>query len=170
MNAIHLLRGMHAASKMQFKIILGTDDPAQAGDLWKALQPVLELHEALEDELLYGPLQAELGDGTPLGDWEMQHAADVEIVQELVGTAQNLEPGTPAWRMCIATISDALRRHIMDEEGQIFPRIEQLWGSARLEEVGAQMQAATDKATGGARSAKARTRARTTAVATGRKR
>ena len=28
MHAIKLLRGMHAETKVQFKIILGTDDPA----------------------------------------------------------------------------------------------------------------------------------------------
>jgi len=35
---------------------------------------------------------------------------------------------------------DVLSKHVMDEEGQIFGRIEQVWGSARLEQVGQQMQ------------------------------
>ena len=51
-----------------------------------------------------------------------------------------MTPGTPEWNMCIATVMDVLSKHVMDEEGQIFGRVEQVWDAARLEQVGAQMQ------------------------------
>lgn len=145
MNAIKLLRTMHADAKVRFKVILGLDDSAAADAAWQALQPVLKLHEELEDEFVYTPLQAEFGTGTPLGDWDIQHDADVAVVEQLVEASNQLTPGTPEWRMCIGEVMDTLSKHVMDEEGQIFGRVEQVWDAARLEQVGEQMQALVDK-------------------------
>jgi hypothetical protein len=35
---------------------------------------------------------------------------------------------------------DALSKHVMDHEGQIFGRVDQVWAVARLEQAGTQMQ------------------------------
>jgi hypothetical protein len=140
MNAIQLLRTMHVETKLRFKVILGTDDPVVADQGWRALQPVLRLHEELEDEFLYKPLQTEFGLGTPLGDWIIQHDADVTIVEQLVAGSAELAPGTPEWKMCIATVMDVLSKHVTDEENQIFGRVEQVWAPPKLEQLGEQMQ------------------------------
>ena len=140
MNAVQLLRQMHADTKVRFKVILATEDPIVAGEQWAALQPSLELHERLEDTYVYTPVAEECGPGTPLGDWDQQHEADVAVVRQLVEAVNQADPGTPEWRTRIGRVMDVLSRHVMDEEGQIFGRIEQFWGPARLESVGARMQ------------------------------
>jgi hypothetical protein len=140
MNALKVLRSMHADTKVRFKVILGSDDPQVANQAWLALQPMLKLHEALEDEFVYGPLQAEFGPGTPLGDWDVQHDADVAVVEQLVQQSGQLTPGTPEWKMCVGTIMDVLSKHVMDEEGQIFGRVEQVWDAARLDQAGVEME------------------------------
>ena len=145
MNAIQVLRSMHADTRWRFKVILGSDDAQVANQEWLALQPMLKLHEKLEDDFVYLPLQQEFGPGTPLGDWDSQHAADVKFVEQLIAQSDQLTPGTPEWRMCVATIMDALSKHVMDEEGQIFGRVEQVWDAARLEQAGAQMQTLIEK-------------------------
>jgi hemerythrin-like domain-containing protein len=147
MNAIHLLRTMHADTKVRFKVILGADNPARAAEQWQDLQPLLELHEQMEDRCLYAPLFEEMGPGTPLGDWEIQHSADAAIVQQLVQLANELDPGSPEWRMAIGRVVDTLNKHVTDEEGQIFGRIEQVWDTARLEQAGEHMQRMKESAT-----------------------
>jgi len=142
MHAIRLLREMHADSKTRLKIILGLPDPIRAASLWKELQPLLELHEQLEDTFIYTPVFELTGPGTPLGDWQMQHEADVATVQELVGASNKLDPATPEWRMTVAMVADTLNKHVMDEEGQIFGRIEQLLGPERLDDIGQEMAGA----------------------------
>jgi hypothetical protein len=146
MNAIQLLRTMHADAKLRFKIILGTDDPRVADQRWRTLQPVLKLHEEIEDTFVYLPLRQEMDPGTPLGDWAVQHDADVEYVEQLIQASRDLAPATPDWRMCVARVMDALSKHVMDEEGQIFGRVEQVWDADRLEQAGAQMQKRVAKA------------------------
>ncbi len=147
MNAIQQLRTMHADTKVHFKLILGTDDAASAKVQWEALQPLLTLHEQLEDQFLYSPLFEEMGLGTPLGDWEIQHDADVAIVQELIQSANRLEAASPEWRMAIGRVMDALNKHVNDEEGQIFGPIEEVWGPERLDQAGKQMQHLKEQST-----------------------
>jgi hemerythrin superfamily protein len=147
-NALQLLRQMHVETKIRFKVILGSDDAGSAALQWRALQPDLELHERLEDEFVYTPLFEEMGVGTQLGDWYVQHEADIAIVKQLIQAADKVDPATPEWRMAIAQVMDTLSKHVTDEEGQIFGRVEQLWGTERLVKAGAQMQELRDRATG----------------------
>jgi len=140
MNAMQVLRSMHADTRVRFKVILACGDAQVANQEWHALQPTLRLHEEIEDEFVYGPLQQEFGPGTPLGDWHSQHEADVSFVEQLIARSDQLTPGTPEWRLCVGACMDALSKHVMDEEGQIFGRVEQVWDAARLEQAGARMQ------------------------------
>ena len=168
MNAIQLLRAMHADTKVRFKVILGSDDPSAAANQWQALQPLLDLHEQLEDQFVYTPVFEEFGPGTPLGDWHLQHESDVAFVKQLVQATGQLDPGTPEWRASVARIMDTMSKHVMDEEGQIFGRIEQVWGPERLAEVGTRMQQVQAKATGrGAPKARVAPSAKPTTTRTG---
>jgi hypothetical protein len=139
MNAIRLLREMHAETKVRLKVILATEDPTEAHKQWQALRPKLELHEQLEDQFVYTPAANETGPGTPLGDWDVRHEADVAVVQRLIAAVDELDPAAPDWRLAVGKVADALNRHVTDEEGQIFGHIEQAWSAQRLEQVGAEM-------------------------------
>jgi hypothetical protein len=57
---------MHADQKRRFKIVLAAS-AEQAQQLWTDLQPMLDLHEQIEDAALYKPVLEEKGPGTPLG-------------------------------------------------------------------------------------------------------
>ncbi len=155
MNAIQILRQMHADTKMRFKILLGADDPREAAAQWQTLQSLLDLHEQMEDDFVYTPLFEEMGPGTPLGDWSFQHDADVAAVKQFIEATAQLDPSTPEWRATIGTIMDAMNKHVTDEEGQIFGRIEQIWEPSRLEQAGQGMQKMKDSATSGAQPAPA---------------
>jgi hypothetical protein len=144
-DAIQLLREMHADTKLRFKVILADEDPASAQQQWQRLKPLLDLHEELEDQLVYSPIADEQGPGTPLGDWLVRHDADVATVKELIADVDQLDPKQPEWRMSVARVMDVLFRHVMDEEGQIFGRISQVWGPDRLATVGAQLEKRIEK-------------------------
>src|SRR5579884_3084532 len=51
-NAIDLLKQMHVEAKGQLAQILATGNPQQAGDMWQKLQPVLKVHEQMEETYL----------------------------------------------------------------------------------------------------------------------
>lgn len=140
MNAIQLLRTMHGDTKVRFKLILGEREEKAASDQWNDLQKLMEIHEQIEDRYVYTPISEEQGLGTPLGDWDLLHEDDVAWVKALIGEVEKYTPATPDWRTAVGRVNDALAKHVTDEEGQIFGRIEQVWGPERLDRVGAEMQ------------------------------
>lgn len=139
-NAIDLLMQMHREAKQQFTQILGAADGQQAARIWAQLQPVLKVHEEMEEKYLYDPLKAQQGSGSELGNWEPEHEREVDHVEELIARTKGMEAGAAAWRDQIRTISDTLAEHIAEEEGTIFPRIRQVWDENRLQQAGRQMQ------------------------------
>ncbi len=139
-GAIALLMQMHTEAKTQFMQILNSSSGDQAEMRWRKLEPVLKLHEEMEERYLYDPLKQEQGSGTELGDWEPQHEHEVEQVNALIAQADNLSPSDDRWLPQIRQIRDTLARHIDEEETMIFPRIQQVWGRDRLEQAGQQMQ------------------------------
>src|SRR3569833_4323292 len=85
MEATRFLRKMHTAQKIRYKQILSTRDATEAGRLWSELQPVLNLHEQIEDTYLYGPISKQMGPGTPLGDWAVVYDTEVAEVKAVLG-------------------------------------------------------------------------------------
>jgi hypothetical protein len=145
MDATRFLRRMHADQKMQFKRVLSSPDAAQAARLWQALQPVLTLHEEIEDMHLYRPMLRDQGLATPLGDWQVRHDLQVQAVKAMIAEADKLEPGDALWRMSIAKIHDMLQKHIMEEELEVFPRVDQAWDLPHRQQIGEDMQAMLDR-------------------------
>jgi hemerythrin superfamily protein len=139
-NAIDLLMHMHREAKQQFAQILGESDGQRAALMWRQLQPILKVHEQMEEQYLYDPLKAEQGGNTELGAWEPQHEREVNEVEQMIAQAQQMEQGAAGWRDQIRLISDTLAEHIAEEEGTIFPRIRQVWDEQKLQQAGMQMQ------------------------------
>jgi hemerythrin-like domain-containing protein len=135
---------MHAEQKRRFKRILAAD-PDLALTLWQELQPLLTLHEQIEDELLYRPLLEQQGLGTPLGDWQPEHRTQVDAVQALVADSTQFPPADPRWCLCLAKIHDLLHKHIMEEELEVFPRVDQALGPDQSRRIGEQMQSMLDR-------------------------
>jgi hemerythrin-like domain-containing protein len=139
-DAIMLLMHMHREAKQQFSAILGASDNQRALQMWQRLQPVLKVHEQMEEQYLYDPLRAQQGAESELGKWEPQHERDVEQVEALIASADTLDANSGSWRDQIRRIADTLSQHIAEEESTIFPRIQQVWSPDQLQRAGQQMQ------------------------------
>ena len=88
--------------------------------------------------------------GTPAGDWASLHDREVDQVKAVIARVNGLQPADPNWRMLMSSINAMLARHIMEEELDIFPRVDQVWGPPRRELAGQQMQGMLDPAAPGA--------------------
>jgi hemerythrin-like domain-containing protein len=102
---------------------------------------VLNLHERLEDQFVYGPLRDEVEADSLLGTWAVEHDEDVALIKQQLQQADGIKAGTPAWQMAVASAFELLSKHVLVEENEIFGRIEQRWSQERLADVGAQMEA-----------------------------
>jgi len=139
MNAIELLKSQHKEAKAAFQKIEEASE-SQRGALWKHLSPELKLHEQMEEKHLYGPV-AKDADDPKLVSWPDRHTAEVHEAEQLIAGIDRASPGDKHWLQDVKRLHTALEAHIKEEEGTIWPKIEQVWSGSRLEEAGKKMEA-----------------------------
>jgi hemerythrin-like domain-containing protein len=147
MDAIQFLKQEHQKAKAAFGKLLEAS-PAQRGPLWKELQPELKAHEAIEEACLYGPIEEDGPSDPRLSAWVSErHEEEIGEVEGLIKKTERLDPKDDAWLETIRAIHSALENHIEQEEGEIFPRIGQVWDAKRLARAGEEMsEMKTEKA------------------------
>jgi len=139
MNAIEFLESQHKEAKAAFQKIEAASE-SQRGALWKHLSPELKLHEQIEEKYLYSPVSKDASDPA-LVSWPDRHAAEVHEAERLISAIDSGSPGDRNWLQDVKHLHTALEAHIKEEEGAIWPKIEQVWSTSRLEDAGKKMAA-----------------------------
>jgi len=140
MQAIQLLKQEHGKAKAAFQEIESAPASGRSA-MWGKLRPELELHEQMEEKCLYGPVAREVQGDPSLASWEATHLHEVQEAEGLIKEIDRLDPAKDAWLASVKKLHGALEQHIRREEQDIWPKIERVWDSARLEEAGRQMEA-----------------------------
>jgi len=142
MDAIQFLKQEHRKAKAAFAKVLAAE-PARRGELWRELQPELKAHEKMERTYLYGPLSQERSVDTMdtmLREWVTDlHQEEVDEVERLIAKTERLDPEDDGWLSTVQLIHTALENHISQEEGEIFPRIGEVWDRAKIAKAGEEM-------------------------------
>jgi iron-sulfur cluster repair protein YtfE (RIC family) len=104
--------------------------------LLDTLTTALEVHELIEEQILYPALKphAETRD-IVLEGFQEHHVADV-LVKELHQVAKDDEQ----WGAKFKVLQESLEHHIKEEEGTMFPGARRVLGAAELDELGARMR------------------------------
>lgn len=139
MDAIQFLKQEHRKANRAFEKLLNAA-PAQRGAIWKELEPDLKAHEKMEEQCLYGPIARDGASDPALSEWVSdRHQDEVHEVETLIKESEGLDPEDARWLATVRQVKTALDNHIRQEEGDIFPRIGQIWDRTRLEEAGQEM-------------------------------
>jgi hemerythrin-like domain-containing protein len=140
MNAIQLLKSEHDKARQMFAQIEQASADRR-GRLWATLKPELTIHEQMEETALYGPVAAEIGSSDQvLQEWNEHHHDEVGELEALIGELGGLDPSGAPWMEKLQELQLTLEHHIEEEEGEIWPRIEQAWDESKLEHAGQQME------------------------------
>ena len=139
MDAMQFLKQEHEKAKQALEKLLSAP-PAHRGAIWKELQPELKAHEKMEEQYLYGPIARDGASDPMLSEWVSdRHQDEVHDVEALIKDTDGLDPEDERWLATVRQIKSALENHIRQEEGDIFPRIGQIWDRTRLDEAGQEM-------------------------------
>ena len=140
MNAIQLLKSEHEKAKRAFAEIQAATASERA-PLWAKLEPELKVHEEMEEVALYGPVAQELGStDQTLQEWHEHHHEEVTEAAALIQEIDGLDSTSDDWVEKVEDLQEALEDHIEEEEGDIWPRIQQAWDQSKLEHAGQQME------------------------------
>ncbi len=135
MNAIELLKADHKTVDRLFQKVKATEE-GEHKELFKKIKAELDVHTHIEEKVFYPRLkeEEELEDIT-LEGIEEHHQAKM-FLRELSNLTEDSEKFEPKLKVLMEDIT----HHVQEEEGQMFPKVEKVIGSAELEKLGKQME------------------------------
>ncbi|WP_077048456.1 hemerythrin domain-containing protein [Pseudomonas sp. KK4] len=142
MNAIDLLKADHQKVKAILAQLSESTERAtkKRVELLDKLEMEISIHTKLEEEILY-PAFKEAGakeqDIMYFEAKEEHRTVDSLVLPDLKQT----DPGTPEFSGRVKVVKELLEHHIEEEETEMFPQAKKLLGKAKLDDLGAQMEA-----------------------------
>lgn len=90
---------------------------------------LLRIHAQIEEEIFYPAARRAVPEGSLVDDAEREHAE----AKEKISRIESMTSDNPTFASAIAELAGAVRQHVAEEEGQLFP---QLQGKIDLVSVG----------------------------------
>jgi iron-sulfur cluster repair protein YtfE (RIC family) len=136
MNAIELLKADHDKVDRLFQKVKATEE-SEHQKLFEQIKQELEVHTHIEETVFYPKMKEEdeLKD-IVLEGIEEHHQVKI-FLRELSALTEDSEKFEPKLKVLIEDVS----HHVMEEEGEMFPKIEEIFDEATLEEIGAELEA-----------------------------
>jgi hypothetical protein len=144
MNALTLLKEDHDRVKKMLAEGEQTTERAEKTrtELYMRLKSDLQIHERMEEEILYPALKEQpKSEDIAYEGFEEHHVVD-EIFAELEQTPVD----SPEWTAKFKVAKENLEHHIEEEEGEMFRVTRQLFSDDELEQMGMRMQEIKDLA------------------------
>ena len=135
MNAIELLKSDHDKVDRLFQKVKATEEGEHKA-LFEKIREELEVHTHIEETIFYPAIKEnpELED-IVLEGIEEHHQAKM-FLRELSGLVEDSEKFEPKLKVLMEDIV----HHVQEEEGEMFPKVEEFFDESTLKELGAQMQ------------------------------
>ena len=144
-DAIVLLKNDHKEIRKLFKEFQKAGDGAekQKGQLVDRIIELLTVHTYIENEVMYPRVRELLPDleDDVLESYEEHHVADV-LVLEL----SMMKPSDERFTAKTTVLIENVTHHIEEEEQEWFPKVREGLGRKQLQELGAEMEKAREKA------------------------
>lgn len=139
MDIIELLENDHREVNELFRRFQLAEKPDTLDDLAKQIVHELCVHTAVEEQFVYPYLRLKLDDGSELADRSISEHAQVE---GLLADIEKQDAGTAEHTRTMHQVIEAVRRHIEEEEGTIFPQLRDSADQKGLERLASIVEAA----------------------------
>lgn len=135
MDLISILKADHRAVEDLFERFHARSPRARKarGAVVGRIVSQLSLHARVEDQVLHGPLQAHLPKVTPdvLRSREEHHLVGLEVA-----TLGDVPPDDEQFDAKVAVVEEIVRRHLAEEEHDLFPKLRTCLSRRALEALG----------------------------------
>lgn len=137
MDALKLLKQDHEMVK---KMLAEGEQTTERADktrteLFARLKSELEIHERIEEEVLYPALR----DHPKSKEIAYEAYEEHHVVDEILAELETTSTSSPEWGAKFTVAKENLEHHIEEEEGEMFTKSRQIFSDEELEEMGARM-------------------------------
>ncbi|MBV8759889.1 MAG: hemerythrin domain-containing protein [Deltaproteobacteria bacterium] len=120
--------------------IKSSDDVAKRAELWETVRAQLLAHERSEMEVIYRELHYDPRTRA-IAEHHDQEAGELEaLIREL----DALPVGDVQWAETFDTLVERVQHHVSEEEGEIFPKAQDVLGKDRVKSLDATLHDAFD--------------------------
>ena len=137
MNAIELLKEDHDKVDALFELIKA-DEEADHTDTFEQIKAELDVHTHIEETIFY-PMLIEDGDEELkkiVEEGIEEHRQAKMFLRELAALAADSDKFEPK----IKVLMEDVEHHVQEEEGEMFPMVEEQFDEATLQQLGKRME------------------------------
>jgi hemerythrin superfamily protein len=141
MNAIELLRSDHARLRDLLPRLYDTSVASEERNrLREEIEKEIKIHSMLEEEIFY-PAWKDATQDRKDRDQYFESIEEHHVVDMLLPELMPLDASSDAFRAKAKVLRELFEHHAGEEEEDMFPKAEQLFGPALLDELGGKMVA-----------------------------
>lgn len=138
MNAIELLKEDHRKVEHLFGKVKATEEDEHK-ELFEKIKDELDVHTHIEETIFYPKMKE--SENKELEDIIAEGYQEHYAAKTLLRDISDLVEDSDAFEPKLKVLMEGVTHHVQEEEGQMFPKIEEIFDEATLEEIGKEMEA-----------------------------
>ena len=140
MNAITLLKNDHKTVEDLFTRFekLGPRAVKTKQDVVERIVRELSIHAAIEEMVFYPAIREAVEKGD-LDTMVLESLEEHHIVKWVLFELERMSPTDERFDAKVAVLTESVRHHVVDEEKDLFPKVNKIFGRAQLDELGEAM-------------------------------
>ncbi len=142
MDALQLLKQDHDKVRSlfeDFRSAADADDGSRMDELAGQILHELEVHTAIEERVFY-PAVRDAGGGD-LDDLTDESNEEHHVVELLIEEVKSISSSDDRFKAKMTVMIESVEHHASEEEDEMFPRVRDLMGQDRLDQLGQELEA-----------------------------
>jgi hemerythrin superfamily protein len=138
MNALEILKNDHQKVKELFQEATHVSDTSKRKDLFDKIDTELEIHAHIEETVFYPAVE----DHEELKDMVAEALEEHEEAKTLLEELEEIGVDSHEFGSKLQQLIEAVEHHVEEEEGEMFPKIREVFEEDELEQLGQDLESA----------------------------
>jgi hemerythrin superfamily protein len=138
MNALEVLKQDHQKVKDLFQQARQGSDGNKRKELFDKIDTALEIHTHIEETIFYPAID----EHDEFKDMVAEALEEHQEAKSLLDELEELGADDHDFGSKLQQLMEAVEHHVEEEEGEMFPKVQEVFGEDELEQLGQDLQAA----------------------------
>jgi hemerythrin superfamily protein len=138
MNALEVLKQDHQKVKGLFQEVKQATDQAKRKELFNEIDTELEIHAHIEETVFYPAIE----EHEEFKDMVAEALEEHQEAKTLLDELEELGADNHDFGSKLQLLIEAVEHHVQEEEGEMFPKIREVFDEDELEQLGQELESA----------------------------
>jgi hemerythrin superfamily protein len=138
MNALEVLEQDHQKVKGLFQEVRKASDQNKRKELFDSIDTELEIHAHIEETVFYPAIEHHEELSEMVAEALEEHQEAKALLEEL----EELGSDSHEFGSKLQELMEGVEHHVQEEEGEMFPKVRELFDEGQLEQLGQELESA----------------------------